>query len=302
MNRKEANEFDQEVLDLYDEYAHGRMNRRDYMRRLSAFAVGGLTVEALMSSLSPNYAWAEEVKPDDPRIKTEVITYESPEGGGEINGLLARPAEGATFPAVLVIHENRGLNPYIEDVARRLAVDGFLALAPDALTPLGGYPGNDEEGRAMQKKRDGEEMTQDFIAAAKWLSEHELSTGKLGVVGFCFGGGMVYQLAVHVPDTIQAGVPFYGRQPDLADVPKITAPLVIHNAENDKRILAGAPAFEAALTENDKEFTAYVYPGVNHGFHNDTTPRYDEAAAKLAWSRTTDLFKQELDQPSATTE
>ena len=302
MNRKEAKEFDQEVLDLYDDYAHGRMNRRDYMRRLSAFAVGGLTVEALMSSLNPNYALAEEVKPDDPRIKTEVITYESPEGGGEIKGLLARPAEGDTFPAVLVIHENRGLNPYIEDVARRLAVDGFLALAPDALSPLGGYPGNDEEGRAMQKKRDGEEMTQDFIAAAKWLSEHESSTGKLGVVGFCFGGGMVYQLAVRVPDTIQAGVPFYGRQPDLSDVPKITAPLVINNAENDKRILEGAAAFEAALTEHDKTFTAYVYPGVNHGFHNDTTPRYDEAAAKLAWSRTTDFFKQELGQPASAAE
>ena len=207
---------------------------------------------------------------------------------------MARPAKGEKFPAVLVIHENRGLNPYIADVARRLAVDGFLALAPDALTPLGGYPGNDDEGRAMQAKRKPEEMTQDFIAGAKLLDTHELSTGKVGVVGFCFGGGMVYQLAVQIPDVINAAVPFYGRQPSEADVPKIKAPLLIHNASLDQRILAGAPALEKALKAKNQPFEAYVYDKTNHGFHNDTTPRYDEAAAQLAWQRTIAFFKKHL--------
>ncbi len=294
MPRKQAHEFDQQVLDLYDDFAHGRLTRRDYIKGLSAFAVGGLTVEALLSSLSPNYAWAEQVKRDDPRIHTETITYPSPQGSGEMKGLLARPAQGDKFPAVLVIHENRGLNPYIEDVARRLAVDGFLALAPDALTPLGGYPGNDDDGRAMQAKLDGEKMTQDFIAAAKWLDANPLSTGKLGVVGFCFGGGLVNQLAVRIPETIDAAVPFYGIQPDLADVPKITAPLLIHNASLDQRILAGAAPFAAALKAHNKTFEAFVYEGVNHGFHNDTTPRYDETAARLAWQRTIAFFKKYL--------
>ena len=294
MERKKASQFDQEVLDLYDDYAHGRLDRREYIKRLSAFATGGLTVQALFSSLNPNYAWAEQIKPGDPRILTERISYESPNGAGEMNGLLARPAKSDKFPAVLVIHENRGLNPYIEDVARRLAVEGFLALAPDALTPFGGYPGNDDEGRTLQARRDSGKMTQDFIAAARLLDAHALSNGKVGVVGFCFGGGIVYQLAIRIPDVIDAGVPFYGRQPDLEDVPKITAPLLIHNAENDKRILDRAAAFEAALKENNKKFTAYVYPGVNHGFHNDTTPRYDDAAAKLAWDRTVDFFQQHL--------
>ena len=294
MERKKATDFNQEVLDLYDDYAHGRLNRRDYIKRLGAFAVGGLTVEALLSSLSPNYAWAEQVKPDDPRIKAEMITYKSPKGAGEMKGLLARPAKGDQFPAVVVVHENRGLNPYIEDVARRLAVAGFLALAPDALTPLGGYPGNDDDGRIMQRKRDGEEMTEDFIAAAKLLDSHELSTGKVGAVGFCFGGGMVYQLAVRIPEVIDAGIPFYGRQPALDDVSKIDAPLLIHNASMDARILAGAPEFEAALKDQNKPFTAYVYENTNHGFHNDTTPRYDEAAAELAWKRTIEFFKKHL--------
>ncbi len=294
MNRKQANQFDQDVLDLYDDYAHGRLDRRDYVKRLAAFAVGGLTVETLMQNLSPNYSWAQQVEPTDPRIKTGTITYASPGGAGEMSGLLARPAEGTKFPAVLVIHENRGLNPYIEDVARRLAVDGFLALAPDALTPLGGYPGNDDEGRSMQAKRDREEMTQDFIAAAKLLDTHELSTGKIGVVGFCFGGGMVNQLAVRIPEIIDAGVPFYGSQPDAADVAKIKAPLLIQNAELDRRILAGARAFEKALKDNNIPFESHVYPGVNHGFHNDTTPRYDAPAAKLAWERTIAWFKKHL--------
>ncbi|PQO30143.1 dienelactone hydrolase family protein [Blastopirellula marina] len=295
MSRQNASEFRQEVLDLYDDYAHGRLSRRDYVRKLGAFAVGGLTVEALLSSLAPNYAWAEEVKPDDPRIKTEMITYESKDGGGKIKGLLAKPAKGDKFPAVLVIHENRGLNPYIEDVARRLAVAGFLALAPDALTPLGGYPGNDDDGRAMQAKRNRDEMTNDFVAAAQWLDANPASTGKLGVVGFCFGGGMVYQVAIRLPDLVDAGVPFYGSQPAAADVPKIKAPLLIQNAGLDKRILDGAAPFEKALTDNNKTFEAFVYPEVNHGFHNDTTPRYDDAAAKLAWSRTIEFFHKQLD-------
>ncbi|MCA8988582.1 MAG: dienelactone hydrolase family protein [Planctomycetaceae bacterium] len=294
MERKQAAEFDQKVLDLYDDYAHGRLDRRDYMKRLGAFAVGGLTVEALMNSLSPNYSWAEQVKPDDPRIKAETVSYDSPQGGGKISGLLAHPAQGKSFPAVLVIHENRGLNPYIADVARRLAVEGFLAFAPDALSPLGGYPGNDDDGRAMQAKRDREEMTQDFIAAARWLDGHQLSSGKLGAVGFCYGGGMVYQLAVRIPDILDAGVPFYGSQPDAKDISKIKAPLLVNNAGLDKRILDGAPAFEAAMKQQGKEVTSYVYPGVNHGFHNDTTPRYDQAAAELAWKRTLEFFRKNL--------
>lgn len=294
MERKKASDFDPEVLALYDDYAHGRLSRRQYVQRLGAYAVGGLTVEALLSSLSPNYAWAQQVDPNDPRIHAETVSYSSPQGGGKINGLLAHPAEGKSFPAVLVIHENRGLNPYIEDVARRLAVAGFVALAPDGLTPVGGYPGNDDEGRTLQRKRNRDEMTQDFVAGAKWLDSHDRSTGKLGAVGFCYGGGIVYQLAVRIPETLDAGVPFYGRQPDLADVPKIQAPLMIQNAGLDKRILDGAEAFEAAMKENGNEFEAFVYEGVNHGFHNDTTPRYDEAAAKLAWERTVRFFEKHL--------
>ncbi|TWT74016.1 dienelactone hydrolase family protein [Allorhodopirellula solitaria] len=296
MNRKTADQFDQRLLDLYDDYAHGRLNRRDYIRGLTAFAVGGLTVEALQESLSPNYAWAEQVAADDPRIQTETITYDSPEGGGKISGLLARPANsaGKKLPAVLVIHENRGLNPYIADVARRLATEGFLALAPDALSPLGGYPGNDDEGRAMQRKRDRDEMSKDFIAAAKLLDSHPLSTGKVGAVGFCYGGGVVNQLAVELPDVLDAGVPFYGSQPDEADVAKIETPLCIQNAELDRRIMAGAEAFDEALAANNVPHESHVYPGVNHGFHNDTTPRYDEAAAKLAWQRTIAWFEKYL--------
>jgi carboxymethylenebutenolidase len=294
MERKQPSQFDQQVLDLYDDYAHGRVDRRDYIKRLGALAVGGVTVDALLASLTPNYAWAQQVKPDDPRIKTETITYSSPQGAGKMKGLLARPAKGQKFPAVVVIHENRGLNPYIEDVARRLATEGFLALAPDALTPLGGYPGNDDEGRALQAKRDQEQMIQDFIAAARWLDTHEQSTGKVGAVGFCYGGGVVYQLAVRIPDILDAGVPFYGRQPDLKDVAKIKAPLQIHNASLDKRIMDGAAPLEKALKENKKNVEAYVYEGANHGFHNDTTPRYDDDAAKLAWKRTVAFFKKHL--------
>jgi carboxymethylenebutenolidase len=295
MDRERAQDFDQELLDLYDDYAHGRLNRRDFGLRAAKFAVAGVTAEALLARLSPNYALAQQVAPDDARIVAETITYESPRGGGKIKGLLARPrVEDAKFPAVLVIHENRGLNPYIADVARRLAVQGFLALAPDALTPLGGYPGNDDEGRAMQAKRDPAQMIEDFIAAAEWLKAHPKSNGKVGAVGFCYGGGVVNTLAVRIPGTIAAGVPFYGRQPGVEDVPKIEAPLLIHYAGLDTRINEGWPAFEKALKASGKKYEAFIYPGVNHGFHNDTTPRYDKKAAELAWNRTIEFFKKNL--------
>jgi carboxymethylenebutenolidase len=295
MDRERAQDFDQELLDLYDDYAHGRMSRREFARRAAAFTVGGITAEALLARLSPNYALAQQVAPDDARIDAETITYESPQGGGKIRGLLARPrSDQAKFPAVLVIHENRGLNPYIADVARRLAVQGFLALAPDALTPLGGYPGNDDEGRAMQAKRDPAQMTEDFIAAAELLKAHPKSNGKVGAVGFCFGGGMVNTLAVRIPGTIVAAVPFYGRQPRPEDVPKIAAPLLIHYAGLDTRINEGWPNFEKALKASSKKYEAFIYPNVNHGFHNDTTPRYDEQAAELAWGRTIEFFKKHL--------
>jgi carboxymethylenebutenolidase len=295
MERERAQDFDQELLDLYDDYAHGRVDRRDFLRRASALAVAGVTAEALLHRLSPNYALAQQVAPGDERIRAEYVTYESPKGGGKIKGLLARPKpEDAKFPAVLVIHENRGLNPYIEDVARRLAVQRFLALAPDALSPLGGYPGNDDQGRAMQAKRNGDEMTEDFIAGAEFLKAHPKSTGKVGAVGFCFGGGMVNTLAVRIPGTIKAAVPFYGRQPRSEDVSKIEAPLLIHYAGLDTRINEGWPAFEKALKAANKKYEAHTYSNVNHGFHNDTTPRYDKEAAVLAWERTIAFFKEHL--------
>jgi len=295
MNRKKATDFDQELLDLYDDLAHDRIQRRDFMAGAAKFAVGGLTAEGLLASLSPNYAWAEQVARDDPKLKAEYVEYNSSLGAGTMRGYLARPADAdGPLPAVLVIHENRGLNPYIEDVTRRLGMAGFLALGPDALTPLGGYPGNDDEGRALQRKRDGDKMTEDFIAAAKWLDAHAMSTGKVGVVGFCFGGGMTNTLAVRIPDVVDAAVPFYGRQPTPEDAAKIKASLLIHYAGLDQRINAGWPAYEAALKQADVEATAYIYESVNHGFHNDTTPRYDESAAKLAWSRTIEFFDAKL--------
>lgn len=295
MERDQAKDFDQELLNLYDDFAHGRLSRRDFARKAAAFAVGGVTAEALIERLSPNYALAQQVAPGDARIHTEYVTYESPKGGGKIKGLLARPKAGdAKYPAVLVIHENRGLNPYIEDVARRLAVAGFLALAPDALSPLGGYPGNDDQGRELQAKRNGEEMIEDFIAGAEYLKVHPNSTGKVGAVGFCYGGGVVNTLAVRIPKTISAGVPFYGRQPRPEDVAKIEAPLLIHYAGLDTRINEGWPAFEKALKASGKTYEAFTYPDVNHGFHNDTTPRYDKKAAELAWERTVAFFKKNL--------
>lgn len=284
----------QEVFDLYDDYAHNRLDRRDFMQKLSLYAVGGLTVTSLMSFLMPDYKGNIQIKKDDARLKSEFINYPSPKGGGTIKALLSKPVDAkGKLGGILVVHENRGLNPYIEDVARRAALAGFVSLAPDALSPLGGYPGNDDEGRAMQSKRDPKQMEEDFIAAHEYLKNHKDCNGKVGVVGFCYGGGIANMLAVRVPD-LAAAVPFYGSQPAAADVPKIKAPLMIHNASLDTRIMAGAPAYEAALKENGKKYQAFVYEGANHGFHNDTTPRYDKAAAELAWTRTIDFFKQNL--------
>ena len=295
MKRRDASDFDQELLDLYDDYVHGRIARRDFLRSAARFTVAGMTAEALLASLTPNYAWAQQVAEDDARIKGEYTDYASPQGAGKMRGYLVQPtAADGKLPSALVIHENRGLNPYIEDVTRRLGVAGFLAFAPDALTPLGGYPGNDDEGRNLQRKRNAEKMTQDFIAAAQLLADHSLGNGNVGVVGFCFGGGMANTLAVRIPEAITAAVPFYGRQPAAADVPKIEASLLIHNAELDKRINAGWPAYETALRAAKVTYTAHMYQGVNHGFHNDTTPRYDEDAARLAWKRTIEFFNATL--------
>jgi carboxymethylenebutenolidase len=295
MDRPQASEFPQELLDLYDDYAHGRIERRDFLAKATKFAVAGVTAEFLLSRLSPTYAWAQQVAKDDPNIVAEYIDYDSPQGAGKMRGLLVHPTKvEGKLPAVLVIHENRGLNPYIEDVARRLGAAGFLAFAPDALAPLGGYPGSDDKGREMQANRDRNEMVEDFIAAAKLLKDHELSNGKVGVVGFCFGGGMANTMAVRLPDIIVAAVPFYGGQPSAEDTAKIKAELLLHYAEHDGRINEGWPAYEKALKANSVKYTMHMYDGVNHGFHNDTTPRYDEAAAKLAWQRTLDFFNRTL--------
>ena len=295
MKRQRATDFDQELLDLYDEYVHGQTDRRGFLNRAAKFAVGGVTAAALLDSLKPNYALAQQIATDDERITAEYIEYQSPEGHEKTRGYLVAPAQAAgKVPGVVVIHENRGLNPYVEDVARRVATAGFLALAPDALAPLGGYPGTDDEGRLMQREIDRNKMTEDFIASARYLHTHEKCTGKVGVVGFCFGGGMSNTLAVRIPDIISAAVPFYGRQPAAEDVPKIKGALLIHYAELDRRINRGWPAYEAALKEAGVNYTAHIYENVNHGFHNDTTPRYDEAAAKLAWQRTIDFFNETL--------
>jgi carboxymethylenebutenolidase len=294
MDRKKASDFDQELLDLYDKYAHNIISRRDFFDRAAKYAVGGMTAAALIESLIPDYALANQVESNDPRIKAEFMHYSSPKGYGNIRGYLVRPSGvKGKAPGVVVVHENRGLNPYIEDVARRLAVAGFVALAPDGLTPVGGYPGTDEEGKKLQATLDPDKLLQAFIDAFEWLKKDPGCTGKVGVVGFCYGGGVANTMAVRLPD-LAAAVPFYGRQPDAADVPKIKAPLLLHYAALDERINAGWPDYEKALKANHKEYTAYIYPGVNHGFHNDTTPRYDEAAANLAWKRTIDFFKAHL--------
>lgn len=295
MTRLTAKDFPQELLELYDYYAHGRITKREFLDRASKFAVGGVTAAALLASMSPNYALAQQVQPTDPGIIAEVITYPSPEGHGEVRGYLVRPA-GVTgkVPGVVVVHENRGLNPYIEDVARRVAKAGFIALAPDGLTSVGGYPGDDEKGRELQATVDPAKLMNDFFAAVAFLMEHEGTTGKVGITGFCYGGGVANAAAVAFPE-LGAAVPFYGRQPAAADVGRIEAPILLHYAELDTRINEGWPAYEAALKADGKVYEAHVYPGVNHGFHNDTTPRYDAAAAALAWERTIDWFRRYLE-------
>ncbi|WP_292289590.1 YghX family hydrolase [Marivita sp.] len=292
--RMTAKDFDQELLELYDFYAHGKITKREFLDRAGKFAVGGLTAAALLNMMSPNYALAEQVNFNDPDIIAEYITYPSPNGHGEVRGYLVKPAalEG-TAPAVVVIHENRGLNPYIEDVARRVAKAGFIALAPDGLSSVGGYPGNDAEGRELQQTVDGEKLMNDFFAAYEFMADHSDTTGNVGCVGFCYGGGVCNAMAVAYPE-LGASVPFYGRQASAEDVPKIQAPLLLHYAELDERINEGWPAYEAALQEHGKTYTAHIYPGVNHGFHNDSTPRYDEAAADLAWDRTIAFFNEHL--------
>ncbi|MCQ0969052.1 dienelactone hydrolase family protein (plasmid) [Paracoccus sp. TK19116] len=294
MTRMTAKDFDQGLLELYDFYAHGRITKREFLDRAGKYAVGGVTALALLDMLSPNYALAEQVSFNDESILPEYITYDSPNGTGEVRGYLVRPAgvEGP-LPAVLVIHENRGLNPYIEDVARRVAKAGFMALAPDGLTSVGGYPGNDAEGRELQQQVDPEKLMNDFFAGAEHLMAREDSTGKVGCVGFCYGGGVCNALAVAYPE-LAASVPFYGRQASAEDASKIKAPLLLHYAELDERINEGWPAYEAALKEAGVTYEAYVYPGVNHGFHNDSTPRYDQEAAELAWQRTIDWFNKYL--------
>ncbi len=292
--RKTARDFHPRLLEIYDGYVHGKVSKREFLTQAGRYAAVGVTGAMLLEQLQPNYALAQQVSPDDPDIETDVITYQSPDGHGPIKGMMAKPA-GATgpLPAVLVVHENRGLNPYIEDVVRRAAKAGYLAFGPDGLSPLGGYPGTDEEGREMQKSLDGAKLMADFFAAFEFLRDHESSTGKVGAVGFCYGGGVCNALAVAYPD-LAASVPFYGRQPDAADVPGIKAPLMIHYAGLDERINEGADAYSDALKANQKEFTVNFYPDVNHGFHNDTTPRYDEAAATLAWDRTLAHFAENL--------
>jgi carboxymethylenebutenolidase len=294
MERKKASDYPQELLDLFHEYQHGDIDRRTFLDRLGKFATGGMTAMAIFESLKPNYAWAQQVPPDDKRIKVGYETVPSPAGNGSIKGYLARPAKNGKLPVVLVIHENRGLNPYIEDVARRLALADFIAFAPDGLTSVGGYPGSEEKAVAAFRTVDGTKMTEDFVAAAKWLKARSDSSGKLGAVGFCFGGGMVNQLAVRLGADLNAGVAFYGRQAGAEDVPKISAPLLLQYAGNDERINAGIGAYEAALKANNKVYTVHMYDGKQHGFHNDTTPRYDETAAKLAWTRTLEFFNKYL--------
>lgn len=294
MERKKASDYPQELLDLFHEYQHGFITRRDFFERAGKFAVGGLTVAAIFEGLRPNYAWAQQVPKDDARLTTSYETVPSPGGNGSIKGYFARPAKAVgKLPAVLVIHENRGLNPYIEDVARRFALADFVAYAPDGLTSVGGYPGDDEKGAVAFRTVNGPKMFEDFVAAAGWLKAHPASSGRLGAVGFCFGGGICNQLAARLPD-LGAAAPFYGRQVAAEDVPRIQAPLLLHYAANDQGVNQGWPAYEAALKANNKVYTAYVYENTQHGFHNDTTPRYDEAAAKLAWTRTLDFFNRHL--------
>lgn len=295
MERKKASDFPRELLDLFDLYVHGDIERREFLEGAKKFAVGGVTATAIWESLRPNYAWAQQVPKEDPRIRVESATVESPRGNGTIKGHFARPAKAeGKLPGVLVIHENRGLNPYIEDVARRFATERFIAFAPDGLTSVGGYPGNEEQASQLFRQVDRDKMLEDFIASAKWLKTRPDCTGKVGVVGFCFGGGVANTLAVRLGPDLNAAVAFYGGQPPAADVAKIKAPVMLHYAGNDARINGGWPAYEEALKANSVVYAAHMYENTNHGFHNDTTPRYDEAAAKLAWKRTVDFFNKHL--------
>ncbi|NDV44836.1 dienelactone hydrolase family protein [Flagellimonas sediminis] len=293
MKELKKEDIKQEVFDLYDDYAHNKIQRREFIEKLGLYAVGGVTVASLMSFLMPNYVDTMLVDKNDPKLDSGYITYNSPKGGGEIKALLSKPKDAkGKLGGIVVVHENRGLNPYIEDTARRAALEGFITIAPDALTPFGGYPGNDDEGREMQRKRNRDEMLEDFIAAFDYLKAHEYCSGKIGVVGFCFGGWISNMMAVKVPD-LEAAVPFYGGQP-TEDIDKINAPLMLQYAGLDERVNAGWPAYEAALKENGKEYSVFIYPNVNHGFHNTTTPRYDKESAELAWTRTIDFFKDKL--------
>lgn len=293
--RKKASDFPQELLNLFDRYIHGDIDRRGFLDGAKKFAVGGLTTTAIYESLRPNYAWAEQVPKDDKRIKIESASIPSPQGNGTINGYLVRPASATgKLPGVVVVHENRGRNPYIEDVARRLAVAGFMAVAPDGLTSVGGYPGDEDKATQLFTTVDRNKMTEDFVASAKWLKERPDCTGKIGVVGFCYGGGIANTLAVRLGSELGAAVAFYGAQPSAADAAKIKAPLLLHYASLDTRITGNWPAYETALKDNHVTYNAYVYEGANHGFHNDTTPRYDKAAAELAWQRTIDFFNKNL--------
>ena len=294
MEKLTKEDISQEVFDLYDDYAHNKINRRQFVEKLSIFAVGAVTLPSLLSFMTPNYVDSIIVQPTDPRIKSGYINYDSSKGGGSIKGLLSQPSDSKKkLPGIIVVHENRGLNPYIEDVGRRAAIEGFITLAPDALSPLGGYPGNDDDGRELQKKRTREEMLEDFIAAYEYLKSHKDCNGHIGVVGFCFGGWISNMMAVKIP-TLKAAVPYYGGQPTKEEAEKIKTPLLLHYAGLDTRVNEGWPAFQEILNKNKVENTAYFYPNVNHGFHNNTTPRYDEAAATLSWTRTIDFFKEKL--------
>ena len=293
--RLTAQDFDQELLILFDAYVHGGMDRRGFLDKAQKFAKAGVTAAGLLAALSPNFAAGQQVRQDDPRLTIERVSYPSPNGTGTVKGYLARPASAGSskLPAILVVHENRGLNPHIEDIARRLALDGFMAFAPDALTVAGGYPGDEDKAREAFGKLDGAKMLEDFVAAAQWLKARNDGTGKLGVVGFCYGGGVAHQLAIRLPD-LNASVPFYGNVPAPADAAKVKAPMLVHLAGIDERINAAWPAYEAALKAAGVLVTVHQYAGTQHGFNNDTTPRFDVPAAKLAWDRTVAFFKATL--------
>ena len=294
MKKLTKEDISQEVFDLYDDYAHNKIERRQFVEKLSLFAVGTLTLPSLLSFMTPNYKDSIMIKANDPRLKSDFIIYDSPKGGGPIKGLLSLPVKSRKkLPGIIVVHENRGLNPYIEDVGRRAATEKFITLAPDALSPLGGYPGNDDAGRELQKKRTREEMLEDFIAAYEYLKSHKNCNGQIGVVGFCFGGWIASMMAVRIPE-LGAAVPYYGGQPTTEEAEKIKTPLLIHYAGLDSRVNEGWPAFESSLKKNNIPHSVYFYEGVNHGFHNNTTPRYDEKAATLSWTRTIDFFKEKL--------